>query len=243
MHLPTIHVLKLNAPADARALFESAIPSFTPEKARPLWERWARYEYHFGDFAATQKLEKRIAEAYPNGMSAHHKLPAWTQNLCTADPPIKRFAQRYIHLGIDAIASRDLGFAHRTKQASTPPTNTNVIPPAAPAVDRDRDRAPDRPLSTPRRPSPEPRRRRDPSPPPAKRFKPSSPPPTRRVDRGGPRDHDRDRWDDAPPRRVASPAHLPRETMPAPLTWFLSLLPSANVFDGEAFHSFHHSRS
>lgn len=171
-------------------------------------------------------------------------LPTSNSSLCTQnpsplDPPIKRFAQRYTHLGIDAIASRDLGFAHRTKQTSTPPVNTSVTPPAAPAVDRDRDRVPDRAPPPPRRASPEPRRRRDPSPPPAKRFKPSSPPPSgRRIDRGGPRDHDRDRWDDVPPRRVASPAHPPRDSMPAPLTWFLGLLPSASAFDGKVFDFF-----
>lgn len=52
---------------DARALFERVIGEFTAETARPLWERWARYEYHFGDLAAAQKLEKRITEVYPNG--------------------------------------------------------------------------------------------------------------------------------------------------------------------------------
>lgn len=65
-------ILKLSTTSDARALFESVISSFTPEKARPLWERWARYEYHFGDFAATQKLEKRIAEVYSNGMATYN---------------------------------------------------------------------------------------------------------------------------------------------------------------------------
>jgi hypothetical protein len=60
----------------------------------------------------------------------------------------------------------------------------------------------------------------------------------RRGDRGGPRDHDRDRWDDAPPRRVASPSHPPRDSVPAPLTWFLGLLPSAGAFDGESFPFF-----
>jgi len=53
--------------ADARALFERVIPTFSPDRARPLWERWARYEYQYGDQEAAQKLEKRIAEAYPNG--------------------------------------------------------------------------------------------------------------------------------------------------------------------------------
>ncbi len=57
---------------DARALFERAIvnPKFTPDVARPLWEAWARYEYQYGNLEAAIKLEKRMAEAYPNGNSA-----------------------------------------------------------------------------------------------------------------------------------------------------------------------------
>ena len=53
--------------ADARALFERVIGTFPPDKARPLWERWARYEYQYGDLATAHKLEKRMSEVYPNG--------------------------------------------------------------------------------------------------------------------------------------------------------------------------------
>lgn len=52
---------------DARALFERVVGSFPADKARPLWERWARYVYQFGDLDAAQKLEKRIAEVYATG--------------------------------------------------------------------------------------------------------------------------------------------------------------------------------
>jgi cleavage stimulation factor subunit 3 len=64
----------LNFPPDARALFERVIPTFSAERARPLWERWARYEYQFGDLEAAQKLEKRIAEVYPTGMCSIPRL-------------------------------------------------------------------------------------------------------------------------------------------------------------------------
>jgi Suppressor of forked protein (Suf) len=57
---------------DARALFERVIGTFPPDRARPLWERWARHEYQYGDLAAAQKLEKRMAEAYPNGKNVSH---------------------------------------------------------------------------------------------------------------------------------------------------------------------------
>lgn len=54
---------------DARALFERVIhdAKFTPEIARPLWERWARYEYQYSTLEAAQKLEARMAEVYPTG--------------------------------------------------------------------------------------------------------------------------------------------------------------------------------
>jgi len=54
---------------DARALFERVIGAFPPEAARPLWERWARYEYQYGDLETAQRLEKRIADVYPAGGS------------------------------------------------------------------------------------------------------------------------------------------------------------------------------
>ena len=54
---------------DARALFERVVNNFPPDKARPLWERWARYEYQYGDLEASLKLEKRMSEVYPTGVS------------------------------------------------------------------------------------------------------------------------------------------------------------------------------
>jgi cleavage stimulation factor subunit 3 len=62
---------------DARALFERVIGAFPPDRARPLWERWARHEYQYGDLAAAQKLEKRMAEAYPNGESIQRSSPSF----------------------------------------------------------------------------------------------------------------------------------------------------------------------
>lgn len=53
--------------SDARALFEKVIAKVPSEKAKPLWERWAKYEYQYGDLAAAQKMEKRLSETYPAG--------------------------------------------------------------------------------------------------------------------------------------------------------------------------------
>ncbi|KAF8320076.1 Suf-domain-containing protein, partial [Clavulina sp. PMI_390] len=225
-------LISINDDINGRALFESAIGNFTGEKARPLWERWARYEYNFGDFAATQKLKARITEAYPN------------------DPPLKHFAQRYAYHGVDAIAGHDLGFAVRNKpqppgRGATTSTNaagTSQQPPTAPAADRERERErATAPVPPPRRSSPDPRtRRREPSPPPAKRFKPSSPPPPARRNDRPLASRDRERWDENTPRRVASPAQgglALREPLPTSLHWFIGLLPPASSFDGPIFRT------
>lgn len=53
----------------ARSVFEHATATFPADRARPLWEKWARYEYQYGDLSAAQKLAKRIAEVYPTGRS------------------------------------------------------------------------------------------------------------------------------------------------------------------------------
>jgi hypothetical protein len=44
------------------------IPNISADRARPLWERWARYEYQYGDLEAALKLEKRMAEVYASGI-------------------------------------------------------------------------------------------------------------------------------------------------------------------------------
>ncbi|KAF9530907.1 hypothetical protein CPB83DRAFT_919848 [Crepidotus variabilis] len=102
-------LISINDENNARALFERVISSFPPEKARPLWERWARYEYQYGDLEAALKLEKRMADVYPT------------------DPPIKRLAQRHIYLGTDAIADRDLGFAYARQSRANGVGRTETV--------------------------------------------------------------------------------------------------------------------
>ncbi|KAH8115634.1 Suf-domain-containing protein [Phellopilus nigrolimitatus] len=91
-------LMSVNDENNARALFENAAATFDPEKARALWERWARYEYQYGNLEAALKLEKRMAEAFPK------------------DPPIKRFAQKHSYANIDGIANRDLGVSQARKE-------------------------------------------------------------------------------------------------------------------------------
>lgn len=92
--------------------------TFQPDKARPIWETWANYEYNFGDLTAAAKLEKRIAEVYPDGASfscfvAFEFIPF------AADLPMRRFAQRHVYCNHDAIAIRDLGWMPAVSSGSS----------------------------------------------------------------------------------------------------------------------------
>ncbi|RXW20199.1 hypothetical protein EST38_g5659 [Candolleomyces aberdarensis] len=104
-------LISINDGNNARALFERVRTTFSPEQARPLWERWSRYEYQYGDLESARKLGKQVSEAYPN------------------DPPIKLFAQRHVYLGVDAIAARDLGAAyarrHHVNNGTTASTSSS----------------------------------------------------------------------------------------------------------------------
>ncbi|KAH9950118.1 Suf-domain-containing protein [Amylocystis lapponica] len=227
-------LISVNDENNARALFERVITTFPPERARPLWDRWARYEYQFGDLAAAQKLEKRIAEAYPT------------------DPPIKRFAERHKYLGTDAIAVRDLGFvinragsnASRSTGSSLGRTDTQQSLMSNPPSSQPQATS----SSSKRQSSPDHRRRDDGRPsdygPPPKRPRPSSPS----------RDRERERWEGPPRRRHGTPPwEREREppvrrfkeereeekgvTIPPVLSWFVGMLPAPAAFDGPVFRT------
>ncbi|KAL0563898.1 mRNA 3'-end-processing protein rna14 [Marasmius crinis-equi] len=93
-------LISVNDRTNARTLFERIIGSLQPSDTRPIWDCWARHESQYGDLETVQKLEKRIAEAYPN------------------DTPIKLFAQRHTYLNIDAIAAQDLGYSRAKKEVT-----------------------------------------------------------------------------------------------------------------------------
>ncbi|KAG6856078.1 hypothetical protein H0H87_007608, partial [Tephrocybe sp. NHM501043] len=228
-------LISVNDETNARALFERVIGTFPAERARSLWERWARYEYQYGDLDAAQKLEKRIGEVYPS------------------DPPIKRFAQRHTYLGTDAIAAQDLGFAMARKSAqslgrsdtlqlSNPPATSSGSAPANPSTNAitniKRPASPDyrkrderggggdysQSHKRARGNSPPPRNdrdrdRREPPPPPRRRF---SPPPQSTWER------DRERAPLPPSREEDKPRPV---TVPGVISWFVGQLPAPASFD------------
>ncbi|KAI0820713.1 hypothetical protein BC628DRAFT_1466219 [Trametes gibbosa] len=229
-------LISINDENNARALFERVIGSFTADKARPLWERWARYEYQYGDLAAAHKLEKRMAEVYPN------------------DPPIKRFAERHKYLNIDAIAVRDLGFVLGRQGSRGSGSGSGAIGRSdtlqSLLASQPKDTVP-APSSAKRAVSPEHRRREESrSEYPSKRQRPASPVRERdrdwRDSRDGPRNRrhgsppwERERDRDAPPRK---PLKEEKEedkgiALPSVLSWFVGTLPTANSFDGPVFRT------
>ncbi|PBK72172.1 Suf-domain-containing protein [Armillaria solidipes] len=231
-------LISINDENNARALFERVINTFPPEKARPLWERWARYEYQYADLEAALKLEKRMADVYPN------------------DPPLKRFAQRHVYLGVDAIAARDLGVAIAKKSTSalgrsdtiqsllatppTPVTGGTKRPPSPehrkPRDDRSGDYGPShkraRPNSPPLRSSDRDRWESSRDGPSSSRGRRYSPPP--------PSSKDRERPPLPPPRRQEKEKDKEEEkpvTLPPVISYFLGSLPSASEFDGPVFRT------
>lgn len=84
---------------DARALFERIAPGMGAEKARPLWTRWASYEYMYSDLPSALKLEQRLADTFPE------------------EQPIRRFAERHSHQRVDKIATTDLGYGVKAPTA------------------------------------------------------------------------------------------------------------------------------
>ncbi|KAF7984888.1 hypothetical protein HWV62_10883 [Athelia sp. TMB] len=222
-------LISLNDDQNARALFERVIPTFSPQAARPIWERWARYEYQYGDLASALRLEKRISEVF------------------SSDPPIKRFAQRHIYLGTDAIAAQDLGFA-LAKQTGSGQTTGNSL--ARTETQQSLTNSTGGGGSNKRPASPEYRKRDDrPSAdhgPAHKRARPMSPV----------RERDRDRWE-GPPRRRGSPSYdrgerdrdgpprrIEREqpeekpvAIPPVISWFVGQLPTPAAFNGPIFRT------
>ncbi|KAI0689097.1 hypothetical protein BC835DRAFT_1549432 [Cytidiella melzeri] len=232
-------LISINDDSNARALFERVVNVFPADRARPIWDRWARYEYQFGSLEASQALEKRIAEVYPT------------------DPPIKRFAERHKYLGTDAIAVHDLGFvisrsngngSARSNASSLGRTETQQsivsnLPTSQPQQSQG---------SVTKRPSSPDHRRRDESRggstdfgPPSKRQRAGSPQ-QRGYDRGerwerrkhgSPSPWDRERERDSSARRPEKEREEEKSVIPPVLSWFISQLPMTSSFDGPVFRT------
>ncbi|KAF9538193.1 mRNA 3'-end-processing protein rna14 [Mortierella hygrophila] len=125
-------LIQLNDDSNARALFERALINMSPEKARPLWEKFSEYENKYGDLAAINKVEKRRREVYPD------------------DSVISCFASRYSYNELKVIEEMDMGASIR-KNIHVPALSdfSSDFPPP-PAVDLDNAARPGRrPLMEP----------------------------------------------------------------------------------------------
>ncbi|POW08646.1 hypothetical protein PSTT_07363 [Puccinia striiformis] len=84
-------LITLNDDSNARALFEKTISKINPESARPLWRRWAAYEFIYGDKAASEKLNLRVAEIFPD----------WGV--------VERLSDRHAYADLGEVIGRELG--------------------------------------------------------------------------------------------------------------------------------------
>ena len=244
---------------DARALFERVIGTFPPDRARPLWERWARHEYQYGDLAAAQKLEKRMAEAYPNGENPRRSGAPLLSNF-VSDPPIKRFAQRHTYHSTDAIAARDLGVAIVRQNSGTASYSSSNNSLGRTETQTSLLASGNTPQSTPAPTAPPAQHKRPPSPDHKRRDSDThGPSQYKRARASSPPGRDRDRWDghgggrkrynspswdrdrdrdlppppQAPQRRAREQEEEKTVNVPSVISWFVGTLPGPSAFDGK----------
>ncbi|KAL3426355.1 cfia complex component [Phlyctema vagabunda] len=89
------HLLSIGDTTNARVAFETAVSRLTqkPEtvsKSKILYSYFHKYESQYGELSQIQKLEKRMAELFPD------------------DPRLRRFASRYTGEGFDPTAVRPI---------------------------------------------------------------------------------------------------------------------------------------
>ena len=117
-----------NDDTNARALFERAMSSLPPERARVVWMRWAEYEYSFGDASAMARLEARLPEVFPDAARTDIA------------------ADRLRYRTLDLVRAKDLGYsrgaAHvmkrekgRREEASERREDTDATEAEAPVAD------------------------------------------------------------------------------------------------------------
>jgi cleavage stimulation factor subunit 3 len=190
----------------------------------------------YSDLAASQKMEKRLLEAYPAGKS-HQALFPTPFNGPSPDAPLKRFAARFTYNGIDEIASRDLGFGTSSIVQQPPPLPR--LDSQSVAIKRTH---PESPRQSPRIPEARFRNGRDDragpmgggrmEEPRAKRAKQSSPP-RREAARNNRREMSPPMREQRPPLPVAPVGpEMDRSGLPKSVVWFLGNLPRPDLFDG-----------
>jgi cleavage stimulation factor subunit 3 len=110
---------------DARALFEKTVSKIPPESARPLWRRWAAYEFIYGDKAASEKLNLRVAEIFPDCKKILNHYYTHTKNMSSNCLPlsdifpwpkitggvVERLSDRHAYTDLGDVLGRELGTA------------------------------------------------------------------------------------------------------------------------------------
>jgi hypothetical protein len=77
-------------------LFEKSVAKFAPDVARPLWERWARYEYLFGDLASAHRLDARFVETFAKGMLIFpFSYSCWLSSITQLNPSLYVLSSRH----------------------------------------------------------------------------------------------------------------------------------------------------
>ncbi|EFP79653.1 mRNA 3'-end-processing protein rna14 [Puccinia graminis f. sp. tritici] len=242
-------LITLNDDSNARALFEKTVSKIPPESARPLWRRWAAYEFIYGDKAASEKLNSRVAEIFPD----------WGV--------VERLSDRHAYADLGDVLGRELGTAIepiplRNRSPSPAPGHQEGFGfkrggaggheaghhpggiPSGPASYRnrqqqhhlrDRSFSPDFRPKRPRgqRSSLSPERRNGPASLPPSVIDGPSNPPSKRGRENYENNPKRNRFSSPPSRsRESPPPPNPYAWFPEGLRYFLGILPLATSFEG-----------
>ena len=96
---------------DTRALFERALSSLPPSKARPVWEKYIDYEMQYGDLTNLHGIENRYAKLFP---------PRPVNSL----ESVAKVGSKWSYFDIDYILNAELGFTYLSKFGERTPAPT-----------------------------------------------------------------------------------------------------------------------
>ena len=210
-------LLSVNDDANARAVLERTVSSLPPERARIVWDRWATYEYNYGDASGIARLETRMSDLYPGRpavQSAAHKLQYRTLDWVRAH-----------ELGMEVSMARP----KESKRKAESRSSASEV--SAPEPTKTSDSKADAPSSGGRTME-DIRRSLATSADPVKRTRGKSEEKSTKKSKSTVHDAPRKGARDTPPPSSSSLAPPPVPTIPDAILYFISLLPHAMTYDG-----------
>ena len=208
-------LLSVNDDANARAVLERTVSSMPPERARMVWDRWAMYEYNYGDASGIARLEARMSDLYPG---------------C---PAVESAANKLRYRALDWVRARELGMEvpmKRSKDSKRKAEARSSAPEElVPDPTKTNDSKADAPSGGGGRTMEDIRRSLATSAEPVKRTRGKAEEKSAKKSKSAVNDASRKGVRDTPPPPLGPP---PVPMIPDAILYFMSLLPHAMTYDG-----------